>query len=84
MADVWTLNVSRAGTHRAFSIEDKIWDGEGTQPRWGGHSVQAEEPPSRPPRAEVALQMIQSGILSKAHRRDIIKRAFLIASPAMP
>src|SRR4029077_3442736 len=26
MAVVWILNVSDAGTHRAFSIEDRIWD----------------------------------------------------------
>src|SRR5271163_3961477 len=27
MAVVWTLNVSDAGTRRASSIEDRIWDG---------------------------------------------------------
>ena len=27
MAVVWTLNVSDAGTRRASSMEDRIWDG---------------------------------------------------------
>ncbi len=30
MAVVWTLNVADAGTGRAFSIEDTIWDGQRT------------------------------------------------------
>jgi hypothetical protein len=30
MAVVWTLNAPSAGARRAPSIEDKIWDGEGT------------------------------------------------------
>jgi hypothetical protein len=30
MAIVWTLNVSDAGIRRAFSIEDRIWDGRRT------------------------------------------------------
>jgi len=30
MAVVWTFNVPDAGTRRAFSIEDRIWDGQRT------------------------------------------------------
>jgi hypothetical protein len=30
MAVVWTLNVPVAGTGRAFSIKDRIWDGQRT------------------------------------------------------